>query len=1392
MRISIFIIFLFFFTGILSGQSINFDRLTTEDGLSNNMIHCMIQDHYGFLWIGTNNGLNKYDGYEFVEFNTGKDNGRNLTNEIVYALYEDRDSNIWIGTRKGLNRYNYLTGEIDHFLYSADDSLSIISDYILEIYQDRLGDIWIGTRGGISRMISTGHFINYKIEDKGIKSIYEDQFGVLWIGNEYGEILKYNRKKDTFVKIAEIEHEINSTENPVWFIKEDGKGQLIAGMTNGLFKIDRNSEDYSVYVKRTGQPSGFRNNEIRCVFFEGKKLWLGTWGRGLHILDLENNTWQNYVKEPDNPYSISNNDINTIFRDRSGVTWIATQDGLDKIDPAKDLFIHHQNDPSEKNSLTLNYITGFSEMANGEIWIATFGGGINILKNGRFRHIVHNPESNNSLIDNAIRVIAQDVEGNMWIGTRSGLDRYEPKKNKFTHFLHDPEDKNSLSGNDIMSILADSRDNIWIGTYGDGLNMYNTRTKKFTRYLANEHSSKSISCNYIREIYEDSKGNIWIGFVENGGINVYNPNDGVFSRIKKDPRSENSLVDNNINSIYEDNSGNIWIATWSGMNMYNPENESFQLYTTSDGLLSNKIAEIVQDNHGNFWVSSHMGFSKFNPKKKIFINYTLSSGVQGNEFNVNASLISSEGEIYFGGTNGFNIIDPDEVYENPFVPPVVFTDFQINNKSVRPGKKSRLKKALNETDEIVLKYKDNIVSFAFSGLSYSLSHRNKYAYMMEGVDNDWVQRDSRLRYASYTNLKPGEYVFMVKASNNDMQWNDEVRTIKITMLPPPWKTSWAIMIYGIITLLVLLLLRRFVLMSERFRNELVLAKVEKDKVEEINQMKLRFFTNISHEFKTPLSLILAPLEELLNEDKPDWDIAKNHLNLMQRNGNRLLRLINQLMEFRRLEQGNGQLKVKNGDIVTFLQDIRDAFSELAEKKKIKFQLNSSREHLEIWYDYDKLEKIFYNLISNAIKFTNEGGKIEIDIHVPDKIEASQNNRLQQKLMIFNPKMMANRSSSRFIEIKITDNGVGIPEENMHKIFDRFFQFEKEVFSRGKKISMAGTGIGLALTKSLIDLHKGRISVESQVGEGTVFTIKLPLGKEAYSDDEIVIDDGPETEKKLDEYLSDDISEANCDEETEHAELFRQKNLPVILIVEDNGDLRKFLKNNLEEKYLIKEAAHGKEGFDLAKTIVPDLIITDIMMPVMDGIEMSKLIKADELTRHIPLIMLTAKESLDDKIEGIETGADDYMGKPFSLRLLTAKIKNLIEQRSKIQEELKKKILLEPKDILLDSPDEIFLRKAVEIIENNISDPEFGVDQFGTDMNLSRMQLYRKLKALTNQSANEFIRSVRLKRAAQMLKQTNSYTIAEITYEVGFNDPKYFSKCFQKEFGVTPSKFINCG
>jgi signal transduction histidine kinase/AraC-like DNA-binding protein/streptogramin lyase/ActR/RegA family two-component response regulator len=991
------------------------------------------------------------------------------------------------------------------------------------------------------------------------------------------------------------------------------------------------------------------------------------------------------------------------------------------------------------------------ESRDGKIWLGTEAGGINILdtKEDRFRYLTHDENHSNTISSNSIKSILQDRKGNFWIGTfLGGLNYYQVNENSFHHYVHDPDNTNSLINNTVWTLHEDRQGKLWIGTDA-GVQHFEPGTQQFIHY------KQGLKNHPVHIIYEDNAGNMYFG--SNYNELVVLKNDG-----------EMIEYDISVRTILEDSQGRIWIGSESnnGLIQFACTQGIVKSFNTSThpNLPSNQIYGILEDNQRMLWLSTGQGLVRFNPETEAFNTYKAEDGIQGDRFYYGAYYKSKSGELLFGGQNGLTRFNPEQLSENQYKPPVVITDFKIFNQEVPIGARFEgdliLEKSISECREITLKYKHSVLTFEYVALNYLNSSKNEYAYMLEGFERDWNYVGQN-RSATYTNLDPGDYVFRVRASNNNGIWNETGTSLRIRVTPPFTQTLFfKFLIVGLIVLIIYLIVLFFI-KREKLKNQLVMERMQSKELHKVDMMKFQFFTNISHEIRTPISLIVSPLARIKNSSLPKKQILKD-IEVVYRNALRLGKLVDQLLDYRKLEAGKLKLELSRGNIVSFLENVLYMFKEMSTEKKVDLKFFSAVDQIQIYFDPDKIEKVLFNLLSNSFKHTPPGGSINVTVTLT---------------YLMNEDLEENRpgKSGEYIQIVVRDTGSGIEESKREHIFDRFYQGKSS-----EQGASYGSGIGLSLSKELIKLHNGRILLKSQVGIGTEITVLFPVIK----------DDPQKTELKDPRAEADLLNELPVAAfDAASLEQLVDIKKPVILILEDNRDLLGFIRSIFQEEYMVLLAEDGEAGLDLAMQTVPDLVISDIMMPKMDGIKLCKKLKQDFRTSHVPVILLTALSSKQHEKEGILGGADEYITKPFDPSLLKIRAEQLLATRRLLREKYSRESLMEPNGLpdAPSTPDEKFLSKLVAIIEDNISDPEFGTVKISREVGVSRTQLYRKMAALTEMTVKEFIRSIRLKKAAQLIIQ-DQVNISEAAYAVGFLQVAYFRKCFKEMYGMTPSEY----
>ena len=1347
------VVMLLSLSAFAQSERYNFSKLDTYTGLSHNQITAILKDQKGFIWFGTMSGLNRYDGYSCKVYRNKNNDSTSLNDNSILSLYELPYGKMWVETKGGPCIYNSQTEKFDADYYNYLHTLGLPSGIIVNIVKGSNGRYWFLYEDGLDLYLYSSaekkakpfrQKLHVNPSDK-ITSVKETKDGKLWLVCQNGLLQAYDIKENKIVFSSAILPKLNKDYFNNLFIDSDGD-IWVWTYTYGIFLFNPRNNSIKTF-NESSYPSKLNSNLISQIVQDNNGLiWVSTDHGGVTLIDKANNFRTSYLmNNPKDPKSLSQNTITTLYKDDNGIIWLGTyKQGVNYYNGNIVQFPHYHHQESNAKSLPYDDVNRFIEDRRGNIWIGTNGGGLIYFdrKNNTFKQYLHDPNNKNSLSNNVIISLCIDNQGLLWIGTYfGGLNSFDG--NEFRHYRHNDNDPSSLANDNVWEIVEDREHNLWIGTLGDGLDLFDRKTNRFQHYPIKGGNPVPLLSRYISAIHQDRNGNLWIG-AENGvAVVEKNKNTPVFYHHTNDT---NSLSSNNIICLLEDSKGNIWIGTREGLNLFNEQTKNFQVFTMSDGLPDNMILNILEDNHGTLWLSTPSGLcnaiSKQNGGRTVFsiISYDEMNNVQNHEFNDNAALKTGAGELIFGGPSGFNIIDPDKIQKPLTHSRIIFTGLQILNNNIEPDEvinnRVLLQQSLPYLESINLKYKENVFSIEFASLDFAHGTRDKYAYMLEGFNSDWLYADGNQRRATYTNLGPGRYTFKVKVLNRDGLWSD-VKSLRISIEPPFWRTPIAYIIYALGAAGLLLLWRRITL-------ERIHMRFEAERAHALEQLKTKFFTNVSHEFRTPLSLILSPLDRIIKEIKDEEQ--KKQLNLVQRNAKRLLNLVNQLLDFRKMEVQELKLHPSIGDIILFIGDISRSFMDLAENKNIRFSFSTNIDSLEIYFDKDKIEKILFNLLSNAFKYTHDHGMVSLHLN-------------------YNPAV--NNEGDGTLAIEVKDTGIGIPPDQHEKIFERFFQTDVP-----ESMVNQGTGIGLAITKEFVKLHNGFITIKSEPDKGACFTVLLPAKKiyesitrtttvpTAIEDGEqIILEESPKSGKKK-----------------------------TILIVEDNEDLRFYLKDNLKAHYHVEEATNGKEGWEKAKQLYPDLVVSDIMMPLMDGVELARKIKTETLTAHIPVILLTAMGSEEKQLEGLKVGVNDYITKPFTFEILASRIRNLLMQQKLLQKKFQKQIEVNPAEVTVTSVDEKFLQQALDVVEKNMDNPEFSVEDFSREMHMDRSTLYRKICSLTGKTSIEFIRSIRLKRAAQLLERSGM-SVAEVAYEVGFNKPSHFTKFFKEEFKVLPSQYV---
>jgi signal transduction histidine kinase/ligand-binding sensor domain-containing protein/DNA-binding response OmpR family regulator len=1364
-------LFILAFFNLPAQEDRKFTSLSTKDGLSSNIVRTILKDQFGLLWFGTDDGLDKFDGSHVKIYRHKKGDSTSLQSNEILSLHEDKKGNLWVGTSGG--SVSLYDRKKDVFInFPAGPGPNAISHNVIrDICSDYLGNIWIIHFGGVDILDPVTKKNQPLTLRKNIPAstpyangmcAFEDSKHRMWIGTTGGLFL-YTAKTRTVSEYLYSKDDPQSL--PDWTVNditEDKDGNIWIATNGGLSLLKKDESRFINFSKNTVPQ--LSTNLIYSVAADNGQLWLGT-NAGLEILDNKTLKTKKFSTNSRDIYSLTAKEVLKVYIDNEGICWLGMfRGGVNKFDKNLNLFNFIKHNPFDGQGLNASIVSAFVEDNKGNVFVGTDGGGLSLFNTNTklFTHLTIKSKRTDFADRLTILSMAMNNHNQLMIGTYSdGLFLFDPVTKNYQQWLKG-NTSTDLNSSDIFCIKKDRSGQMWVGTNGDGVNVLDHNNKVIVKYTPYPKFPNDILLplnGYIRDIEEDDDGNIWIA-THGGGIAFLQPSTGKFTVYNS---WSSKLPNDKILSLLKDRQGNIWAGTsGSGLVIFKKGTRAFDFISETDKLENNTIYTILEDQQGLIWVSTNKGISSIDYNTRGINNYNYHNGVQNNNFVQKAGIKLLSGEIFFGGLEGINYFNPRYLRKNNNIPAVLITDLRIANQSVIPSEDGAITEHISIAKEIHLDYKQNF-ALSFVGLNFTSPEQNKYAYKLQGFDGDWNYVGNATS-ASYTNLDPGEYTFRVKASNNNGVWNDTGAAIKIFVHPPFWRKTYAYLLYVILLISLLLFLRyrsikklKKEFAARQLKSQLEQEKKEAEKIHELDMLKIKFLTNLSHEFRTPISLILGPVETLIGNQNNSPLLLQ--LNMIKRNGKRLLNLVNQLLDFRKMEEQELTLQSKDGELVSFVKEVFDSFQDLAERKKIGFFFSSNTNSFYTVFDHDKIERILFNLLSNAFKFTHQDGVINVEI-----IEQRQT---------------SDADNNTWFCIKVKDTGIGIPNDKRDAIFERFFQHTTVA-----SILNQGSGIGLSITKEFIKMHGGTITVDSELEKGSTFTLLLPFKKLSTPAtpalEEQVIAAAPPQEELL--QLPEEIEEITTTDNKPTTVL------PSILLVEDNDDFRLYLKENLQSRYKVYEAANGLEGWQKALSVHPKLIVSDIGMPHMDGIEFCKKIKADKRTSHIPVILLTAYTGERNQIQGLKTGANDYITKPFNFEVLTAKIKNQLILNDTLKNTYSKQVeILSPK-LDVESSSEILIHKIVQYVEENLTDTQLSVENLSRHLGMSRSTLYSKLLEFTGETPIEYIRSVKLNKAAQLLERSDM-NIAEIAYTVGFATPNYFAKAFKLKFNMLPSEYM---
>lgn len=1310
----------FSFSVFSESKNINnlcFTIINGESGLSQNNVKSILQDSWGFMWFGSRNRLNRYDGVSVKVFDC-YDPVLNIRNNNIGALFEDKERNIWLGTDYGVFIFDPVS---ETFRFFNDTIQGIqLTEWVADIQSDPEGNIWIVIPNqGLFRVDILSKELHYYQLGKQFphlgspQSICIEQNGKVWIGSSGGGVYQYNKSTDSFIQMLGDKDGDTLLNENIYTLCDYGE-ELIIGIHEGkLKKLHKRKNTLS----EVDFPD-VHYKIIRHVLNFDDEIWVGT-NAGLFILNEKNNSINHIHEDLMFANALSDNNVEKIYKDRENGIWIGTHFGGVNYLPSRGTKFEIHVPLSTPGSISSKRIGEMKEDEEGNIWIATEDTGVNIFNpaNNTFKQI--GKDTGSPLFNNKVLSLLL-FENEVWTGFfKNGLDIIN---NPGYHITHYTGEKLNLNEHSLFALCEDRNGTIWLGT-ARGIFTGNRNDKYFKRI-------ESLDFNYIYDIMEDSDGYIWIATMGNG-VFKYDQSTNIPEHFINNPQEKNSLGSNSVSSISEDSKGNIWFSTdRGGISKYDKNTKTITTYSIEEGLPDDVAYKILEDKHQNLWFGTNKGLVRFKPDTKDIRVYTKNDGLPGNQFNYRSALASRSGKFYVGGLDGLVSFNPDDLKENDFIPPVYITKLTVFNKEIDlHSKNSPLKESIIFTKKITLDHDQSSIGFDFVALSFTAPIANEYAYKMEGLDNDWTYTSNN-HNISYAKLPPGKYIFRVKGTNNDKLWNQTGTSIAIEILPPWWQSKVAYFIYFI--LIISIFYTWFYWYRRRIerRNTEQQQLFETEKEKELYSAKVEFFTDIAHEIKTPLTLINGPLESMQEMKIEEPEIRKN-LHIMEKNTNRLMNLINQLLDFRKVDSNKLTLNFSRNNISDIVNDTYIQFEPLIIKKKKKVILNLPEDPVIADIDKEEFIKILTNLFTNAVKYSQE--LIEIFLI---------------------------KNDNNFI-LNIRNDGELIPAEFHEKIFEPFYQLKKD------KNTASSSGVGLSLVRSLIELHKGTILVETDEGINS-FILELPLYQEQVS--------SQESNPGQNEFI---IEEGD--------DKLVRNSFETVLLVEDNLEMLSFIADRLKTNFSVEKASSGKEALAILQNKTIDIIVSDVMMPEMNGFELSREIKKNIDYSHIPIVLLTAKNDLASKIQGLEAGAEAYVEKPFSSGFLITQLKTLLNNRKREREAFMQKPFIPVQQMSMNKADEKFMNKAIEIIKEHITDPEFSVERLAESLYMSRSSLHRKIKALSDLTTTDFIRLIRLKKAAELI-QEGEYRVGEVCYLVGINSPSYFIKLFQKQFGMTPKEF----
>ena len=1320
-------------------QSYQFKHLEVSDGLSNNSVNTICKDRDGFMWFGTATGLNRYDGYTFKIYQHAENDPGSLPDNYITDIVEMPDGRFWVNTGRG---YVLFDKEQDCFITDVTGFMKNLESGGVpeQVFVDREGNTCLSVAGeGCYRYKEGGKrlffsYVEHSLPEHGVTQIAECSDGLLLIYNT-GLLVCLDRATLAIKwQSDEIKKYIPAGKTIEFSLFVDRDNCIWAYSLMGIWAYDCGTKSWRTDLTAiwSSRPDVIIHAVAQDI--EGR-IWVGKDYDGIDVLEKETGKVTSLVAHDDNGRSLPHNTIYDLYADRDGIMWVGTY---------KKGVSYYSESIFKFNMYEWGDITCIEQADENRLWLGTNDHGILLWNRstGKAEPFWRDAEGQ---LPNPVVSMLKSKDGKLWVGTFNG-GLYCMNGSQIRSYKEGVG--NALASNNVWALVEDDKGRIWIASLGGGLQCLEPVSGTFETYTS---SNSALLENNVTSLCWVDNNTLFFG-TANQGVGMMDMRTREIKKIQG--QSGNVKLSNDaVNHVYKDSRGLVWIATREGLNVYDTRRHVFLDLSPVAEAKGNFIAAITEDQERNMWVSTsrkviRVTVASDGKGSYLFDSraYNSEDGLQNCDFNQRSIKTLHNGIIAIGGLYGVNVFAPDHIRYNKMLPNVMFTGLSLFDEAVKVGQsyggRVLIEKELNDVENVEFDYKQNIFSVSFASDNYNLPEKTQYMYKLEGFNNDWLTLPLGVHNVTFTNLAPGKYVLRVKAINSDGYVGIKEATLGIVVNPPFWMSWWAYLLYAVGLVIVLFLARYRMLKREREKFHLQQIENEVAKNEEINNMKFRFFTNVSHELRTPLTLIISPLEGMLKETTDE--LQSTRLQLMYRNAQRLLHLVNQLLDFRKGEMSTHQLSLSEGDIISYVHSVCNSFLLMADKKHIQFSFFSGIDTFSMAFDADKVGKIVMNLLSNAFKFTPEGGRVTVMIeHVA--------------------------GTPDILEIKIADTGIGISDVDKEHIFERFYQAGHKGVEE-----TTGNGIGLSLVRDFVTLHEGEVKVFDNIGMGSVFVIQFPVKHvetQVQLPEETGMPAGDEEDKEMKE---------EAREETE------RKNFPLLLIVDDNEDFRIFMRYSLELQYRVKLAVNGKEAWEMMQEELPDLVISDVMMPQMDGNELCRLIKQDKRTAHIPVILLTARQNTEAKLEGLQTGADDYVTKPFNMTILVLRIRKLIEL-SRYHRVTQGMIDPAPSEIVITSLDEKLIEKAIKYVEDNMSRTELSVEELSRELGMSRVHLYKKLLQITGKTPIEFIRVIRLKRAAQLLRESQLH-VSEVAFEVGFNNPKYFSRYFKDEFGVLPSVY----